>query len=59
MRFRLALIICGLYMLLITLSGCETVKGVAKGFSQDWQNTADNIEYGFKQTDKWIRENLW
>ena len=59
MRFRFALTICGLYLLLIFLSGCETIKGVAKGgvegFSQDWLNTKDNIQ----QVDKWVREKLW
>lgn len=59
MRFRLALAICGLYLVLIVLSGCETIKGTARGgadgFSKDWQNTKENI----KEADDWIRENLW
>ena len=55
MRFRMALGLCGLFILLILLSGCETVKGTlsggAEGLSQDWQNA--------QKIDGWIKENLW
>ena len=51
MRFRSALAICVLYLLLIVLSGCETVKGAAQGFTRDWQNA--------EKVDKWLRKNLW
>lgn len=55
MRFKAPLIILGLYLILIFLAGCETVKGAAKGgaegFSEDWENT--------KKVDKWMRETLW
>ena len=51
MRFKAPLIILGLYLVLISLAGCETVKGAAEGFSRDWQNA--------KKVDKWMRENLW
>jgi len=55
MRFRSPLIILGLYLLLVILSGCETVKGAAAGsaagFCKDWQNAG--------KVDKWLRENLW
>ena len=59
MRFRFALTIYGLCLMLMLVSGCETIKGVAKGgadgFSQDWHNTKDNIQ----QIDEWAREKLW
>ena len=51
MHFRYALAICGLYLLLVVLSGCETVKGAAEGFCRDWQNA--------KKVDDWMRKNLW
>ena len=55
MRFKVSLVILGLYFILVSLTGCETVKGMAKGgaegFAKDWQNA--------KKTDKWIEENLW
>ncbi|MGD9014543.1 MAG: hypothetical protein PVI33_00745 [Candidatus Omnitrophota bacterium] len=50
-RFWPALSICGLYLLLIVLSGCETFKGAADGFYRDWQNA--------KKVDDWMREHLW
>lgn len=55
MRFRSALIICVLYLLLMVLNGCCTVKGAVQGgvegFSEDWETA--------KKADEWIRENLW
>jgi len=51
MRFRPPLIILGLYLFLVILSGCETVKGAAAGFCKDWQNA--------EKVDKWLRERLW
>ena len=51
MRFRPALMICALYLLVMVLSGCETVKGAAQGFAKDWENA--------KKVDDWMRENLW
>jgi len=51
MRLRSALIICGLYLLLLIVSGCETAKGAAQGFTKDWQTAM--------KADKWLRENLW
>jgi len=55
MHFKASLIILGLCIILISLAGCETIKGAAKGgaegFTKDWQNA--------KNIDDWIRENLW
>ena len=51
MHFRSALAICVVCLLLIVLSGCETVKGAAQGLSKDWQTA--------KKADNWLRENLW
>ena len=59
MRFKAPLIILGLYIILISLSGCETIKGAVKGaatggsegFSKDWNSV--------KRMDDWFRENLW
>ncbi|MFC1658764.1 hypothetical protein ACFL1D_05210 [Candidatus Omnitrophota bacterium] len=51
MRFWPAITICGLCILLFALSGCETLKGAAEGFSQDWQNA--------KKVDNWLQEHLW
>ena len=51
MRFRMALGFCTLFILLILLSGCETVKGAATGFVKDWENAG--------KIDAWMQENLW
>ncbi len=57
MHFRstLALTICGLCLLVMIISGCETLKGAARGgaegFAKDWQSA--------QKIDEWIRENLW
>lgn len=55
MRCRLALAICGLCLLVVLLSGCETVRGAAKGgaegFCKDWESA--------QKIDSWMRENLW
>ena len=55
MRLRFALAICGLFLLVIFSSGCETFKGAAEGFSLDWQSAKENVQ----KMDSWIRENLW
>jgi len=36
-------------------SGCETAKGTASGLAKDTQNTWGNL----KETDQWMRDNLW
>ena len=66
MRFKVSLVILGLYFILVSLTGCETVKGVAKGgaegFSNDYTNISKHIKNSFaaaKKADKWIEENLW
>ena len=70
MYFRWGLLICELCLLLIVVSGCETIKGVTKGgaqgLSKDYQNTKNNIKQAYeytrqatKKTDDWIRKNLW
>ncbi len=44
-----------LFSLVIVISGCETVKGAAKGaaegFQKDWESA--------KKVDDWMRKNLW
>lgn len=44
MRLKLPLIILGLYFILISLTGCETVKGAAHGFYRDYENTKRNTK---------------
>ena len=60
MHSRSALIIYGLYFLLMLLGGCETVKGAAKGtaegFSKDYENTKDNIKQAYENTKKGIKK---
>ncbi len=44
-----------LFVFLVLIAGCETVKGgiigAAEGFQRDWKN--------FEKTDAWMRKNLW
>ncbi len=51
------------------LSGCETAKGAANGFSQDAQNTGKNLAkltdpdkngwHALQKADAWMQKNLW
>ena len=51
MRLKAAFVILGLYLVLISLSGCGTIMGAKEGFSTDLQNLND--------IDAKIREILW
>jgi hypothetical protein len=42
-------------LLMSLLSGCETCKGMATGFSKDFKNTTHNLS----GIDDWMKENLW
>lgn len=33
------------------LSGCNTLKGAASGFGQDWK--------GLEKADQWLQQNAW
>ncbi|MDE1921403.1 MAG: hypothetical protein KGJ09_07855 [Candidatus Omnitrophica bacterium] len=51
-----------LFMSLLVLTGCETVKGASNGFGQDMQNLSNPDKNGWnaiENADAWIRENLW
>ena len=44
------------------LLGCNTVEGVARGVKKDSTvvvNYVNNEDGWIKQTDDWMRENLW
>ena len=47
---------------IITVSGCETVKGAFKGgiegAKKDWE-TAKNAGTALMGADEWTRKNLW
>jgi len=47
---------------IITVSGCETVKGAFKGgidgTSKDWE-TAKGVGAALMRADEWIQKNLW
>lgn len=52
--------------IVLTLSGCETTKGMAEGMGKDINNTASNTKEAavgsytaLKKTDDWMRENMW
>lgn len=38
-------------VLLVSFSGCNTVKGAAKGFGEDWKEA--------KKIDDWLQKNAW
>ena len=40
-----------LFIFIIAIGGCETLKGAFEGAKKDWQSA--------KQTDDWIKKNLW
>ncbi|MFA5005619.1 MAG: hypothetical protein WC561_05825 [Candidatus Omnitrophota bacterium] len=49
---------CALLVLIVFMfisAGCETTKGAASGIAKDTHNTWDNL----KDTDQWMRDNLW
>ncbi len=51
-----------LVVFIITVSGCETVKGALKGGTEgakkDWK-TAKNAGAALMKADEWIQKNLW
>jgi predicted small secreted protein len=53
--FKKTSLILFLGVFILTLCGCATVKGAAKGakegFGEDWQAA--------KKCDEWMRKNLW
>lgn len=40
-----------LSVLLFTLSGCNTVKGAADGFTKDWREA--------QKVDDWLQKHAW
>ncbi len=49
---------CALLVLIVFMfifAGCETTKGAACGFAKDSRNGWNNL----KETDQWMRDNLW
>jgi hypothetical protein len=38
-------------VLLVAFSGCNTIKGAAKGFTQDWDEA--------KKVDDWLQKHAW
>ena len=52
------LIIGVIFILLITLQGCETVKGAAKGLKKDINSFQDENS-DLNKADAWMQENLW
>jgi hypothetical protein len=55
-RFKLFSIILCLCFVLICLAGCETIKGGARGFLSDYENTKENIGQVYENTGKAIKK---
>ena len=44
---------------LLLLSGCETTKGVARGFTDGINKDSKTFWENLLKADSWIKENLW
>jgi hypothetical protein len=49
-------------VLILSLTGCETVKGAANGMSKDMKNASNPSTNGWnklQEADYWVKNNLW
>lgn len=48
-----------LFVFLVLIAGCETVKGTVKGLAAGATEGAKKDWQTLQKTDAWMRENLW
>ncbi len=59
MAYKKYIVLCALVLSLFSLTGCQTVKGVAHGVAQGVEKDTQNLGAAIMVADDWIRKNLW
>jgi len=62
MMYKKYVMLCALFLSLLSLTGCQTAKGAAVGVGSTVEGAAkdtQNLGAAIMAADDWIRKNLW